>query len=309
MEIKDSPSSKTKIRVMADSKHKRQLFNECKNDKVPVVFDQLSPVKSGKRFFNPNMGGSFSTLDKIDFEYDDNKDLSVADLLDSPPTGLFSVVGEIRWMEFPRDITTRGHVKSVREGMFIDSSETPIDISVWGSNLIVEIKEGTTYQLSDLTLSHWKEKTRLSSTFTTKVTTLPKQLFNWGNDQLKTIQRICCPEVLAAKLDMYIECRNLACRKKILLPSDTAESKFTYCNHCKRTMLISKCNQMFNIDITILDKERHLSVTIFPEIAKEYLLVEKPEDILSGLLELEDTDITIDKKRIVTKLQKHEDLD
>ena len=66
-------------------------------------------------------------------------------------------------------------------------------------------------------------------------------------------------------------------------------------------MLPSKCNPTFNYEFTIMQKEKQITLTAFPEIMS-YFKDLKDEDILEA-----EVDITYDKKKIIVKFEEHKD--
>ena len=56
--------------------------------------------------------------------------MSIAELIKSPPKGVFSIIGEIKWLDYPRQVTSYGTVKKLREGKVIDNSSEQINFSM-----------------------------------------------------------------------------------------------------------------------------------------------------------------------------------
>lgn len=122
---------------MADDKNSRQSFLKFREESVAVELSQLSPMKSGKQFFNAKLCVFIQPTRKLEFEPSDEvDDLSIADIIQFLPDNVFSIVGGIKWAEYSRSVNVRGYQKTLREGKVIDKSNKAINITVWGSELI-----------------------------------------------------------------------------------------------------------------------------------------------------------------------------
>ena len=115
---------------------------------------------------------------------------------------------------------------------------------------------------------------------------------------------ICCPEIVSANHQEYYSCRNITCRKKILVKDMT--TKIVTCEHCKRKMLLKSLNHTFIVDLILETKGKQVSLTMFPNVIETLKLdITKIEE---EILLLENYDFTYNHKKVVTKVEKHEDL-
>lgn len=55
IDVKYSPTCRSKVRVMSDDTHSHNKFLQLQSDAVPIKMSQLSPIKTGKQFFNPSL--------------------------------------------------------------------------------------------------------------------------------------------------------------------------------------------------------------------------------------------------------------
>ena len=68
-DLKTSPMCKSKVRIMSDQQHSRDLFLEFFDSKTPICLENVSPMKNdGKRFFNPKIGASYRPASPLDFQ-------------------------------------------------------------------------------------------------------------------------------------------------------------------------------------------------------------------------------------------------
>lgn len=309
VDIKTSPSCKAKIRVMADEKYDRSSFLKLQEEKLPLGITNLSPLKSGRHFFNAKAGASIQRLERLNFNASDETDLTIAEIIASPSAGLFSITGEIRWLEYARTVTVRGYEKQLKEGQLIDCSNCPINITIWGAEFVQSVMENTTYHITNLAVSWWNDQMRLATTTSSVLKKVPKEHFDWNrNPTISNNTRICCPAVISSLVNNYISCPNNDCRKKIDLTM--SESKTVTCHHCNRMMLIRKCTVSYSINVVIEKNGKKTKLTAFPECVKEYFKKSGETDLkeyATALLEAENVDFTYDRKKVITKLEDHED--
>jgi len=60
---------------------------------------QFIPIRNGRRFLNPKINGSWLKTEALHFNYGDEIDFCVVDILQNPPEGTFSVTDELKWLE------------------------------------------------------------------------------------------------------------------------------------------------------------------------------------------------------------------
>lgn len=77
---------------------------------------------------------SLRRVSSLKFAASDEADLSIRDIIDSPPEGTFSVSAQIKWVEYTRSVNVHGYQKHLIEAKMIDQSNSPIHITVWGKN-------------------------------------------------------------------------------------------------------------------------------------------------------------------------------
>lgn len=314
IDLKYSPSCKAKVRVMSNEQYSREMFVKYQEESTPIQMERLSPIKSGKQFFNPKLGAQMSPVKALDFTASDSCDVSILDVMNSPPSGVFSVKGEIRWSDYIRSVSVRGYQKQLREGNFIDASAKQIKITVWETNnyTISSINESTTYHITNVCVSWYNGQMRLSTTIKTEITPVEKESFDWSkNPALSSHTRICCPTVVSAKPQCYVRCPINDCRKKIDVIK--VDAKEVTCDHCGNIMLLKRCAVTYSIDVIVEKNTKQLKLTAFPECLKEFFKNSGGDTNLkqyvSAFIETENVDIHFDKKRIITKIEHHpEDL-
>lgn len=102
VDINTSPVARCRVRVMADHTANRVNFVSIKDQGKAVALFNVSPLKAGKRFFNPKLGASFRPISPLEFHTDENKALGVASIIESPPDGVFDIEGQVKFFEYPR---------------------------------------------------------------------------------------------------------------------------------------------------------------------------------------------------------------
>ena len=144
--IKSSPKEKVKVCVMTQHKSSESIktFHEYKASKSPVKLTNLSTPGKGCTFLNEQ--SKISICKNLNFNYDDHAELSIKELKNTVPSGTFTVVGQILWLEPSRTVTVGGsYQKMVRDARFIDVNNDSIDFSIWDESLISKLQHGKTY--------------------------------------------------------------------------------------------------------------------------------------------------------------------
>lgn len=298
---------------MSNEKYTHALFKDYFESKKPLLFNKLSTLKAGKQFFNPKLAGSnVEEIDELSFDPEIEEDKLIEEILASPPDGQFSVTGEIKWSEYKRTVNVRGYQKCLREAQIIDKSSQAMHLTVWGDDLVTSIEEDVTINITNLAVSFYNGTTRLTTTPNTKVSAITKACFDWSACPIgNQLTKICCPVIVTSKLVSFVSCPNLECRKKISIVDRSA--KAITCLHCKHTTLAKRCTITYSMDVVCEKDGRQTKLTAFPECIQNYFNHEElPENISSyeiAMLEAENIDITYDKKKIITKLEDHKELE
>ena len=129
---------------------------------------------------------------------------------------------QIKWVEYARTVNVRGYEKQLREGTFMNTSGKTINITVWGQDVYETILEDHTYRISNVATSTWNNQLRIATTATSTATSADDSgLIKWSTKEILSHQtRVCCPEIVSAKKNSYVTCRNFDCRKKIPLVNE-----------------------------------------------------------------------------------------
>ena len=150
---------------MANNNTKTTLFVEKKIACQPVKITNLNPTKSGVAFYNANQGSRIEDTDTIDFKNDTNSSDHKLRNLKDKNSGLFTVVGTIKWTAEKKTVNVKGTDKTVQEGILADDTFS-IPISVWEDNLLSELQEDKLYKLSPVSV-RWFFGKRLATTVQT----------------------------------------------------------------------------------------------------------------------------------------------
>ena len=152
----------------------------------------------------------------------------------------------------------------------------------------------------------WNGKLKLTTTGTSKfeavdsAETVVREEAGDSNE----ITVLCCPEVVGAKLEEYYSCRNITCRKKITL--DDKDIKFIKCTSCNRKQLTKSLKHTFIVEVILEKRGQQTNLTIFPNVLDDLNL--DKTIIEDEILMFENYDFHYSRRRIVTKIVKHEDL-
>jgi len=225
MDVKVTPENKSKVRVMTGSNYNYEFFQGQKKSQSPLLLKQLSPIKSGRIFFNPKTGSSaIGSPIKLDFTFDDQQDLTVQRIKSARPLGTFSLTGQIIWQSETRTVNVGSSEKQVREAKFLDETG-PIDIPVWGDP-ITALVNNKTYRFFGLSTNFWNGKLQLVTTLSRTIDNIEdqkkdqKKTYDWKSVNMAVTSQICWPEVVTVKVDKCVTCRNKMCRRKIVYDSD-----------------------------------------------------------------------------------------
>ena len=90
----------------------------------------------------------------------------------------------------------------------------------------------------------------------------------WSIDNKTT--RICCPEIVSAKLLKYAKCSINTCKKKINSKLLVENEKTVDCSHCHGTLLQNKLQTTSIFDFVIEKADRQYTLTAFPECVRNY---------------------------------------
>jgi len=317
--IKTSPRCNAKVRVMSNKDdYSHEKFNEHYKARSPLRFNNLSPMKSGKRFLNPSFGGNVATTsaEEMSFSPDDIQEITVADVILAPPDGRFTITGQVRWTEYPKQKNVYGYPRKLREGLIIDKSNHQLPITIWNEELFGVIEEGKSYQMTELVVSYFHNILRLASSGDTKISGVEvKNSFNWDQhptEDSTRATRICCPSVIGAKVHEYSACPIISCRKKIVIVSDDKEKPRVTCPHCRQQVSTKRLTLTSCFEIVIESNSRQLHLTAFHDCVKTYFKANGEgvgnDQYVNAILEMENVDFSFDKKKIITRMVDHEDL-
>ena len=203
-------------------------------------------MKGGRQFFNVETGSKVSPCKKLKFSFDDFKDMNIRRGKLSPPQGTFSLVGQIKWSNSATLVDVFGEKKSVRDGKFLDENNDVMNVSIWNTPLIETVGDSTTYRFNALALTNDRRgQPKLTSTKDTSVTPVESAgKFEWAGINYKNDHQLCCPEVIAVKINSYLQCRTMSCKRKI----NETSAETVFCHHCQRTIATNKCIKMPSYD-------------------------------------------------------------
>ena len=289
---------------MKSKKYGHEYFKNLLMKKQPVYLEGLSPTKNGKIFFNELLGSSAALLhENLSFDHSVFACISVSDILSEEPDGTFAVKGQIKWTGEARSVMRNGYSKSVRHAKFVDQAGDAITISIWGG-LIEKAVTMKTLKITKVAVSHFRG-VNLTTTWDSDITEEEDDVsYAWENIPVNENKSMCCPTVLAAKVEQYFIC--IFCKKKLERPS----SKITKvsCGPCKRSMPIKRCKLTTFCEITFDYAHSQITLTAFNDVVANFfgenLNVDQLEDCI---LEMGQVDIFYDNRRVIQKLQNHDD--
>ena len=180
-------------------------FNEYVVQKSPIKLHKLSPSKTGQIFFNHSIGSAVTPCKRpLSFQPDEQIHTKVKDIIaDNHPKGLFSICGQIEWLNAQREVPVGNKLKLVREAKFYDDTGC-INLAVW-ETLIPTLKPNTPFKCLNVATNFWNGKLKLTTTGTSKfeavdsAETVVREEAGDSNE----ITVLCCPEVAGAKLEEY----------------------------------------------------------------------------------------------------------
>eukprot|EP00111_Clytia_hemisphaerica_P012673 TCONS_00037282-protein len=195
VDIKISSVQKRKVRVMSDKTYSHEYFESLCEQKEAVLLSNVSPIKSGRSFFNPSIKGTeLSPLPKhnLNFDSDELNVITVTDINAIQPTGTFKIQGQIQWVESSRQVNVSGNKRTIREAKFLDKTGC-MDLSVWGTELISSLKHETTYIFTNIATNFFKHM-RLTTTFTTTYSQIESdEEYSWQGVTMKDHIVLSCP--------------------------------------------------------------------------------------------------------------------
>ena len=175
-------------------------------------------------------------------------------------------------------------------------------------------------QMTKINIHYFKGVKCLATTDKTKVIPLSsdQMQFNMDNVQQNLLLdtritsscKLCCPDILSVKLNIYPICTNRNCKgKKVTpLPRDITVE----CPKCTRLMLVTKCQCGLNGEINLEKDLKALTLTVFAEplnkyFGEDFILKYKnnPHKLEENILLMENVDITYNSKRIILDIFYH----
>ena len=187
-----------------------------------------------------------------------------------------------------------------------------IKLSVW-QELIPKPEDGETYLFYGLVVEDYYG-IKVATTTCSRVELCADKLnIQWDKYNIEPkLTTLCCPNVDSAKVNVYLECINLDCRRKIVpFPGET-KVECSYPTVGRKMLLVKRCKSNVNIELTLSEKDNDHQqnlVTVFSSVLKNVLNLEgkSEEEIEDRVLELEGVDFEVNKKKIVTSVMKHSD--
>ena len=130
--------------------------------------------------------------------------------------GTFNAIGEILWLEAAHEVNTRNAQRMVRGAIFCNANGENLPMAVWGSDLIDEVKHGSTYLLSKLPSTFYKEQFKLQTTHSTVAKLSETQIdVAWVSMHNTDISKLWYPVVLFINITNYLKCQNVFRKRKL----------------------------------------------------------------------------------------------
>ena len=226
------------------------------------------------------------------------------------------MIAKLTWISDPRTVNVGESQtpRKVRDGILSDETGQ-INVSFWGEELlndIQQIQKNKVCKFSRLALQS-NYGLKLTSTSNTVVLgTDIKLKINWDNLNIpsNTTQRLCCPQVMSAKVTTFLQCVNIDCRKKVVpFHGETVVS----CQSptCRRKMLVERCRQSYSLGITVHDDitaKQHV-LTVFPKVVETFFSSSEIniDTLENRVLSLSKIHFTVNRRKIVIKMQPHQE--
>ena len=149
---------------------------------------------------------------------------------------------------------------------------------------------------------------RLVTTSCTQLTESADKLdINWSNHDISPMTtRYCCPSIESVKVNTYLQCANINCKRKVVpFPGETK----VRCSKCDRVMRVSRCSRGVNVDFTITHEGKQDVVTAFADGLNNVIQITDQSDdqIEDVMLDLSNIDFCVNRKKVVTSMLKHTD--
>ena len=185
-----------------------------------------------------------------------------------------------------------------------------VNIPVWG-NAIHDIIEDTTYSIKILRVDDYFG-IRLATTSCTTFDAIKPISIDWQQyNKTSNTSRLCCPIILSVKVEKFLQCINVACRRKVV--PFPGESKVS-CDYptCRRKMLVKRCPSNIIIEVTLAQKEdecKQHTVTVFTKVIQNVVDItnKNEQEIEDMILELENIDFIMNRKKIFTFITNNND--
>ena len=162
-----------------------------------------------------------------------------------------------------------------------------------------------TCEFTKVSISYFKGL-NLTTTWESKVTVFVQddEAYAWENIPMNDHKTMCCPLVLAAKVEQYLVC--IVCSKKITLPLDKNTKKIV-CLPCKRALPIKKCKLTTFCEITFEYASNQITLTPFNKILSSFFGDLELDQLEDTILKIDHVDVWFDNRRVIQKLQHHDD--
>lgn len=215
MDIKTSPSTTNKIRVMNNATTKRCIFESKCELKSPIRLTSLSQSNNGFQFFNSNIGSRIEDAKSVSFAFTDNiltqlKDITLA------TAGAISVVGIIKWNgpAIVRLVGPKKVERKVRNAVISDGTAF-LQISFWG-DIIDSVKQNVCYHFKDLVVNNFNGL-NLATTSSTVINLHDNTIdIDWDTSPayIETKAReVIQPSIVSCRTETYKVCVNIAERR------------------------------------------------------------------------------------------------
>lgn len=311
---------------MTNNAAKRQLFQSKMNASQPVTMTNVNVKPSGAAFFNVNADSRLTDAPFITFKADKREHLKLINLKDKR-SGRFTINGLIKWTDEQKLVETKSsstnqsdqpQKANVRDGFLADDTYH-FPFSAW-EKFIPMIEEGKPYCITNVQMRMFQGRPCLSTTIDSVLTSgeaisVDMQevatKFTTQNSHIRpSALTICCPDILAVKVDFYPICRLKKCfgKRVTIIPGEGSAE----CPNCKRSMKLTKCQCAVTAEIVVQKDERNISLTTFAEPLNDYF----QEDVIAKykntpirlkdlLLDMEHVDIQYNAKKVISKITPH----
>ena len=127
----------------------------------------------------------------------------------------------------------------------------------------------------------------------------------WERIPLSEKKHLCCPEAVAVKVEQHAICRTFECKQKLRLPQEACSK--IYCDKCKKALPLKKCRLTTTCEVTFEVGFKQYNLTIFNDVVNDFWGKLDREQLEDTVLNMEGIDVFYDNRRVVQKLQLHDE--